>query len=325
VIENCTPGSKVPQLAVSSTAEEWEKSGRTLFRSKRYFQAMHCFERAGMHRETAVANAYLKRENARLMPSGTKGQDAERIRAFAEAAKCFRECAEAGGEKAYYRLAGECYARAENDYQAGTAFRVAELYDLSARHYRKGEHFDEAVDVVQSHPVEASFKEKLIDVAKFYYISSGDPDKVRKATPLFNHDIKAQLEYMEEADLDIARATLLANEGRFAEAADVHFIEGKLYPQMYGCDSLQCKGRPMQALKLLLNDQEHQSSLLVAKDRLLEHLWYHLSFGITLDPVCPDTDLEDFLRMARDLDRSKLNAQDSNEVGPLFFWHLVTT
>jgi hypothetical protein len=31
---------------------------------------------------------------------------------------------------------------------------------------------------------------------------------------------------MEEADLDVARATLLESLGRFAEAAEVHFAEG---------------------------------------------------------------------------------------------------
>jgi tetratricopeptide (TPR) repeat protein len=158
---------------VSSTAEEWEKSGRELFRSKRYFQAMHCFERAGMSREMAVADAYLKRENARLMPAGTKAQDAARASAFVEAAACFVECAKVGGEKAYYRLAGECYARADRDLEAGSAYKAAELYDHSARHYRKGEYFDEAVSVIQNHQVDPLFKEKLIDVAKFYYINSG--------------------------------------------------------------------------------------------------------------------------------------------------------
>jgi hypothetical protein len=137
---------------------------------------MHCFERAKMPREMAVADAYLKRENARLMPGGTKAQDIARTLAFGEAAACLMECARAGGEKAYYRLAGECYARAERDFEAGTAFRAAELYDLSARHYRKGEYFDEAVAVVQNHHVDPAFKEKLIDVAKFYYISSGAPE-----------------------------------------------------------------------------------------------------------------------------------------------------
>jgi hypothetical protein len=52
-------------------------------------------------------------------------------------------------------------------------------------------------------------------------------DYCRKATPLFD-DIEEQLDYMEETDLDVAKATLLESLGRFAEAAEIHFAEGLL-------------------------------------------------------------------------------------------------
>jgi hypothetical protein len=58
-IQCCTPGSDVPRLAVSSTPQEWEKTGRTLFTNKRYIQAMHCFERAGLDREAACRSCLL--------------------------------------------------------------------------------------------------------------------------------------------------------------------------------------------------------------------------------------------------------------------------
>jgi tetratricopeptide (TPR) repeat protein len=157
LIRICTPGMEVPRLAVSSTVEEWEKSGnadlltrgafaqlclrpgRTLFRSKRYLQAMHCFDRAGLPREMAVAEAYLHRENARTLTGGTKQLEGERARAFVVAADEFVRCAqEAVNEKqAYYRAAGECYAQANQHKAAGKAFLDATEYTLSARHYRK--------------------------------------------------------------------------------------------------------------------------------------------------------------------------------------------
>jgi hypothetical protein len=49
----------------------------------------------------------------------------------------------------------------------------------------------------------------------------------RKAAPLFE-TLDDQLEYMEDADLDVERSTLLESLGRFSEAADVHFAEGML-------------------------------------------------------------------------------------------------
>jgi hypothetical protein len=53
----------------------------------------------------------------------------------------------------------------------------------------------------------------------------------RKAAPLFD-TIDDQLDYMEEADLDVARANLLESEGRISEAADVHMMEGHLNPSV---------------------------------------------------------------------------------------------
>jgi hypothetical protein len=51
----------------------------------------------------------------------------------------------------------------------------------------------------------------------------------RKATVLFE-SVDEQLEYMEDADLDVARADLLESVGRYADAADVHFSEGSCEP-----------------------------------------------------------------------------------------------
>jgi hypothetical protein len=45
--------------------------------------------------------------------------------------------------------------------------------------------------------------------------------------------LKEQLEYMEDADLDVARADLLESAHRYAEAADVHFAEGSSYTTFF--------------------------------------------------------------------------------------------
>lgn len=54
-VHNCTPGTDVPHLAVSSTPDEWADQGHTLFRNKRYFQAMHCYERAFLSKEAQIS------------------------------------------------------------------------------------------------------------------------------------------------------------------------------------------------------------------------------------------------------------------------------
>jgi hypothetical protein len=131
-----------------------------------------------MPQEMAISEAYLLRENARAMPGGSKTLDAARVAAYSEAAIAFKRCAEAADKEktTYYRRAGECFARANQDIEAAQAFLASTDYTLSARHYRKADHFDEAVDVVRNYNVEASVAETLIDVAKLYYITSGAPE-----------------------------------------------------------------------------------------------------------------------------------------------------
>src|ERR1700683_3352895 len=135
----------VPRLAVSSTPEEWTDVGKSLFQHKRYIQAMHCFERAGMHREVAVANAYCLRDQARIIPSGHRQSEA----AFLKAAEAFIECAVAATKekRAYYRAAGECFVKYGDNDRAAKAYLCAEEYTLSAQLYRKEGSFDDAVYV----------------------------------------------------------------------------------------------------------------------------------------------------------------------------------
>ncbi|KAF8141982.1 hypothetical protein EV363DRAFT_1291905 [Boletus edulis] len=63
-VQNCTPGTDVPHLAVSSE-DEWESFGHDLFKHKRYPQAMHCFARASLPRMVAICEAFHLRELAR--------------------------------------------------------------------------------------------------------------------------------------------------------------------------------------------------------------------------------------------------------------------
>ena len=172
-IQNCTPGTDVPQLAVSSTAADWSKTTLSLFNNRRYMQAMHCYERAGMPREKEVAHAYYLREVARSTPV-TRGDSTAQILAFNVAAEAFVASAqEAVTEKrVYYRIAAECYVHANEDYKAAQAFRSAAEYTLAAQHFRKAGKFDDAVDVIQSHKdqVAAPVAESIVDVSRLYFL-----------------------------------------------------------------------------------------------------------------------------------------------------------
>ena len=70
---------------------------------------------------------------------------------------------------------------------------------------------------------------------------------------------------MEDYEFDVARADLLEQSSRFSEAAEIRFQEGDV----------------VKAISLLLQDgtTESRSRALVC---LLEGLWKHLPFGVTM-------------------------------------------
>jgi hypothetical protein len=171
----------VPLLAVSSSPEEWEKSGRSLFQNKRYLQALHCFERAGRSREVAVSHTYCLREQARLIPAvGSRKSQQTRIAAFMAAAEAFMECTTAAinakEQRVYYRNAGDCFERAEDDYRAARAYAEAHEFTTAAKLFRKCAKFDEAVDVVKRfrQKIDDNVAQNIFGIAKLFYFRGGE-------------------------------------------------------------------------------------------------------------------------------------------------------
>ena len=166
---------------MSSSPEEWEKSGKTLFLNKRYLQAMHCFERAGLNREVAVSHTYYLREQARSTPIHSSTQRSLlREKAFAIAADAFLSCAVSATtvkeKKAYLRSAADCFEKALEDFKAAQAYAHAEEFTTAAKLYRKCAKFDEAVQIVTDHgpSVDLEVAENIFEVAKLFYFKSGE-------------------------------------------------------------------------------------------------------------------------------------------------------
>ncbi|TCD62368.1 hypothetical protein EIP91_006977 [Steccherinum ochraceum] len=266
-VQNCSPGDNVPQLTTVSSPEEWAQTARTLFDNRRYLQAVHSYERAGLLREKDVAYAYYFREQARAMPATSRPGDNPRNVAFIDAAEAFlasAEVAESRQERlAYYRIAAECFTEGDENGRAAAAYLSATEYTRSAQHYRKAGMFDEAVNVVQTHrkDIPAPAAEKIIDVAKLHYFTK---NKVDQATRLFD-SLEDAMEYMEEYEFDVARADLFERSGRLTEAAELHISEGRV----------------VKAISLLLKDAG-DDSLSRAQSCLLDGLWKALPFGVTV-------------------------------------------
>ncbi|KAI9453660.1 hypothetical protein BJY52DRAFT_1288007 [Lactarius psammicola] len=275
LVQNCTPGAVVPQLAVSSSPEEWAKMARTLFSHKRYFQAMHSYERAGMAREKAIAHAYHLREQARGILVRNRPGDNKRRNAYTEVAKAFLASAQEATifreRSEYYRIAAEAFLVLEDHAQAAQAFEKASKFTEAAQNYRRAGMFDETVSVIQDHgnSMDSSVASQLTDVARYYYLQRGD---LKKASDLFSGP-EEELEFVRDCDLDIAEVNILVEAGRFREAADLHIRENRV----------------LDAVDVLLKDKNSGEATQLATQKLLDALWGILSFGVTPNDLDGDT------------------------------------
>ena len=169
------PGQPVPRLTTQSSRDEWAATAKELFENKKFSQAVFAFERAGLSRQRDVAQAYHLRELARQQ--STSGS--QQVEAFREAARAFCSAAEATNKtreaKVYFRICAECYVRAGDHDNAGKFYERASEYTLSAKNYRVGGCFDDAVRLAKTHEqeIEPSVRENVVEISKLYYLKSG--------------------------------------------------------------------------------------------------------------------------------------------------------
>jgi len=145
-----------------------------MFFNKHYAQASVAFQRAGRDRESAICDAYLLREKARLTSTTTS---AVRVRAFVTAANAFIVCAQDSPSKqvnerlAYYGAAAECYSEACDLKNAGDSYQLAGQYAAAACTYLEGRHFDDMVEVITQHEntLDSGLLERLTMATRLHY------------------------------------------------------------------------------------------------------------------------------------------------------------
>ncbi|KAG1738631.1 P-loop containing nucleoside triphosphate hydrolase protein [Suillus paluster] len=208
LVQNCARGSDVPPLAVSSTPEEWASSGCSLFLHKRYLQAIHCFQRAGLLREVKVCEAYLLRVAARSSV-GVALLNVQQ-KAFITAADAFADCGAAatGNEKRqYYRTSADCYVRGGEDVKAADTYLEAQEFGLAAQRYRKAGSFHRTLRVLTDHSkmIPEETATGLWTACRLYYCrNSNNPAPL----PLFSSSDE-ELEFLKANGLDYARFSSL--------------------------------------------------------------------------------------------------------------------
>lgn len=121
-----------------------------------------------------------------------------------------------------------------------------------------------------------------------------------KAKTLFE-SVDEQLEYLEDnVLLDDCHAAVLAELGRFQEAADIHMEEG----------------RTMDAIKVLLQDKGNSESTRRANTYILQGLWQTTSFSHKIKD--DDTEAISLLSLASKVDTDLLSPSQKDEVGSSF-------
>ncbi|EPQ56620.1 P-loop containing nucleoside triphosphate hydrolase protein [Gloeophyllum trabeum ATCC 11539] len=256
-IDLYTSKMELPKLAVSSTPEEWSGTGWSLFENRRYYQAMHCFQRAGLKYETDIASAYHLRDHARSIHSLASA----RSKAFMEAADAFVGVAAASNQPrdrlTYMKNAAQCYVLAEDVRKAAQAFLDAEEFTLAASQYQKAGLFDEAIEVIRTTQVEADIAGTICHTARLFYLQK---KRLKQAATLFD-SVEDELCFMEDFGFDDVRADVLESMDKHAEAAAIHLEEGQLFD----------------GIRLLLKDRTDPLAQQRAKEHLKDCFWQIMS------------------------------------------------
>jgi tetratricopeptide (TPR) repeat protein len=304
-------------LAVSSTGDEWAKTGRSLFRQGRYAHAEQCFKKANLHDEELVANAYRLREEAQDVPPDEDDSAVEHKRAFTAAAEAFiKSAASAILEKAiYYRIAAECFKECGNPPRAAQSYVDAGEFDIGAQLYRDAELFSQAIQVVREHrdKMQPDVVAGIEDDCRRHYFRNNElvyvfcclpfqlfPAYLRfysRARSLFSSD-KEALDFTENHDLNEAHVALLIKFDRRADAAQFYLS----------------KGRTHEAHEILAQDHKNVLSVSRVTQYILSGLWEHFSLGLV--PVNKRTKqvVRERLRLSTLLNDAMLNSNDRDEV-----------
>ncbi|KAL4064739.1 hypothetical protein V8B97DRAFT_2075905 [Scleroderma yunnanense] len=287
--------ANILDFATSSNPEQWAASGRKLFSSGRYKEAIHCFKRGNVPRELRIAQAFQLQKDAKCI-----FQPSEQHPAFIVAADAFKGCAEEAVESErmdHYRNAAECYALGGKAKKAAEFYILSEDFGAAAEQYDRARQRNEIIPMFERHHMKISISPDysgiLFDVCRQHYYSKN----LRPPIRLFP-SIKEELEYLEKGGFDDARIDVLESHGRYVEAADIY----------------RHLGRPVEAIQTCLRDQEDEVAIRHAVDITLDELWKKCSFTMSAQKAWKKTSTTDVLELALTLPQHHLNASDGDQI-----------
>lgn len=270
-VDHRTPDTVVEDIltyANYSTPEEWGERARKLFDLRQYFQALHCFTKAGLIREKSICYAYYSREEAEKEYSRSGGNAFLR---FITAAEAFKNCATSSateGELAsFLRNSATCFELAHEYCQAAELFMTLRHFAKAAQLYRKQEMFDKAVEIIQAHKprITDDVFNEVIDAARSHHLLAGR----------FQHALKIQLfpstgaglQWLQSQSMDRVQIRWLEEDANFFAAAEVHISKGRL----------------LEAIPTFLKERTNPSAVRRATQCALASLWESFSLGATVN------------------------------------------
>ena len=164
-------------FAKPSNEEGWANQAKKFFDDCHWEPAKNAYERAGKHQAASVADAYLKRERARQIPSEGRGK--ERVTACTCAANAFELCAQNAADestnKKYLKLSANCLEEGNNIQvrRAADLYRDINCVSDAARLYRKLQKFDEIYDIItkSDKTLTATIPDPIKNATRLYFIS----------------------------------------------------------------------------------------------------------------------------------------------------------
>ncbi|KAG8908799.1 hypothetical protein FRB99_003037 [Tulasnella sp. 403] len=195
---------EVPQVAVTSTKDQWAKQARELFTKRLYEQAAYCFFKAELPLWRDIAITYGDRQAAQKLSS----TDPRRCDSFRKVADQFysqaSEAPRTQDQLMLYANAARCFVEAQEHYRAAKSFAQAQKYNDALCYYKILKSFDEALEVISSHwsEVDPGLAESIKYTAKIVFTTK---------QPV---DAPGSVEYLEKA-------------GRICESAEeyIAFLE----------------------------------------------------------------------------------------------------
>jgi len=144
----------------------------------RCYQAMFCFEHAGLRLERSIAHAHWLRRSAQRIAL-QHGQGASKNEAYLRAAESFVVCAglysSPLGKRKHFVLAAESFLAAGKYHASAQAYTGAEKFTQAAQQFKRAGLYDEAADVILLHPgkVDPKVAEECLSIAKIHFHREG--------------------------------------------------------------------------------------------------------------------------------------------------------